>query len=69
MGLAPAEALGSEPPPDRDAPPQLEQLAVEASSSDLLLVSTVAVVISFLATVYPAWSAARLDPVEGLRYE
>ena len=36
---------------------------------DIALVSFASIVISFLATIYPAWQASRLDPVIGLRYE
>lgn len=39
------------------------------TAGDLIMVSVVAVGISFLATLYPAWSAAGLDPVEALRHE
>jgi lipoprotein-releasing system permease protein len=29
----------------------------------------VAMTISLLATIYPAWRASRMDPAEALRYE
>jgi lipoprotein-releasing system permease protein len=36
---------------------------------DGLLVALVAVGVSFIATMYPSWSAARILPAEALRYE
>jgi lipoprotein-releasing system permease protein len=36
---------------------------------DGMIVAVVAVGISFLATLYPSWSAARILPAEALRYE
>jgi len=36
---------------------------------DGVLVALVAVGVSFVATLYPSWSAARTLPAEALRYE
>ncbi len=36
---------------------------------DVLLVCSAALLLSFLATLYPAWRAARTQPAEALRYE
>jgi lipoprotein-releasing system permease protein len=47
----------------------LNHLPVLMKLSDFIMISTSAIVISFLATLYPAWQAAKLDPVEPLRYE
>jgi lipoprotein-releasing system permease protein len=47
----------------------ISTLPVRVEMSDVLFVALAAVVISFLATLYPSWHAARLNPVEALRYE
>ena len=44
-------------------------LPVKVEWLDVLFVTLGAVVISLLATIYPSWRAARLNPVEALRYE
>jgi lipoprotein-releasing system permease protein len=36
---------------------------------DLLLVISIAMLICFLATIYPSRQAAKLDPAQALRYE
>lgn len=37
--------------------------------SDLIWITVSAVVLTFVSTLYPAWSATRLNPVDALRYE
>ena len=45
------------------------RIPAQVYPSDVLSVMAMAFGLSFLATLYPAWRAARLDPVEALRYE
>jgi lipoprotein-releasing system permease protein len=47
----------------------MEHFPSVVNSSDVLAVIAVSMSISLLATIYPAWRAARMDPAEALRYE
>lgn len=47
----------------------LSYLPVKMSFFDFTVVPAAAILITFLATLYPSWQAAKLDPVEPLRYE
>jgi lipoprotein-releasing system permease protein len=48
---------------------QVSHLPLSITTLDVLFISLMAIGISFLATLYPSWQAARQDPVEVLRYE
>jgi len=48
---------------------QVSHLPLTTSGLDVLFIALTALGISFLATLYPSWQAARQDPVEVLRYE
>jgi len=47
----------------------LSQMPAKIDPYDVVSVIVMALGLSFLATLYPSWRAARLDPVEALRYE
>lgn len=47
----------------------LSNLPTRIETSDVLSVVGMGLALSLLATLYPAWRAANLDPVEALRYE
>lgn len=47
----------------------ISALPVLMKASDFIMIAVAAILLCFLATVYPARRAARLDPVEAIRYE
>lgn len=47
----------------------LDKLPSEIQYLDSFLIVVFSIAICFLASLYPAWRASRMDPVDGLRYE
>lgn len=47
----------------------ISQIESNVSWFDILIIAVSALVLSMLATIYPAWKASKLQPAEALRYE
>jgi lipoprotein-releasing system permease protein len=47
----------------------ISTLPVKMDTMDAVLIALAAILISLVATIYPAWQASRLDPAEAIRYE
>ncbi|MGY5779245.1 lipoprotein-releasing ABC transporter permease subunit [Rhizobium sp. LEGMi135b] len=47
----------------------LSKLPAQMNFGETVSVIVMALTLSFLATIFPAWRASRLDPVQALRYE
>ncbi|MGR6431228.1 lipoprotein-releasing ABC transporter permease subunit [Rhizobium sp. PAMB 3182] len=47
----------------------LSKLPADMNAGETIAVVVMALGLSFLATIFPAWRASRLDPVQALRYE
>lgn len=47
----------------------MSTLPVQVLPLDVAMIAGAAVIITFLATLYPSWQASRVEPAEALRYE
>jgi lipoprotein-releasing system permease protein len=47
----------------------ITELPSDLQSGDVVAIGLVSLVLSLLATLYPSWRAARINPAEALRYE
>ncbi len=47
----------------------LDHFPSQVVPGDVIMISLTAILISFLATLYPSWQGSRMPPAEALRYE
>ena len=46
-----------------------DRIPVSIQEFDIAVITVCSILLTFLSTLYPAWSASRLNPVDALRYE
>jgi lipoprotein-releasing system permease protein len=47
----------------------ISRMPSDPQQADIVPVAIIALVLAFLATLYPSWRAAQVNPAEALRYE
>ena len=47
----------------------IDYIPSDVSVHDVVLIACISLILSFIATLYPSWRAARTQPAEALRYE
>jgi lipoprotein-releasing system permease protein len=47
----------------------ISRMPSDPQAGDIVPIVVVALLLSWLATLYPSWRASRVDPVEALRHE
>jgi len=47
----------------------ISELPSQVQSGDVVLIAAIAFALTLIATIYPSWRAARINPAEALRYE
>jgi len=48
---------------------QMDTLPVDMDINNVIIIVVSALLISFISTIYPAWNASKVEPVDALRYE